>query len=197
MRIIDVVCAVLLLIVLSPVMLVVALLVKRSSPGPVIFRQQRIGRDGQLFDVFKFRSMCDGTDLQLMTDDRLRGEYEKNNFKLQADDPRITPIGRIIRKTSLDELPQLFNVLRGEMSLVGVRPLLARELAIRSPYDQELYKQHTPGLTGLWQVEGRSSVGDDDRIELDRRFLEAWSPQQNLTLLARTPRAVLLGVGAH
>ena len=83
------------------------------------------------------------------------------------------------------------------MSLVGVRPLLARELALRSHYDQEMYMQHLPGLTGLWQVEGRSSVVDDDRAELDRQFLEAWSPQQNLALLVRTPRAVLLGVGAH
>jgi len=197
MRLIDVSFSVGLLILLSPVLLLIALLVKRSSPGPIVFRQQRIGSDGQLFDVLKFRSMCDGTDLQLLADPELRRQYEKNNFKLQADDPRITPVGRVIRKTSFDELPQLFNVLRGEMSLVGVRPLLARELALRSPYDQELYMQHTPGLTGLWQVEGRSSVGDDDRIELDRRFLETWSPQQNLGLLARTPRAVLLGVGAH
>ena len=197
MRLLDVIGALFLLIVLSPVVLLVALLVWRSSPGPVIFRQQRIGRNGQLFNVLKFRSMCDGTDLQLLTDPELRRRYEQNDFKLQADDPRITPVGRVIRKTSVDELPQLFNVLRGDMSLVGVRPLLARELALRSHYDQEMYMQHLPGLTGLWQVEGRSSVGDDARAELDRRFLEAWSPQQNLALLVRTPRAVLLGVGAH
>lgn len=197
MRLVDVVGALFLLIVLSPVVLLVALLVWRSSPGPVIFRQQRIGRNGRLFNVLKFRSMCDGTDLQLLTDPELCRRYEQNNFKLEADDPRITPVGRVIRKTSLDELPQLFNVLRGDMSLVGVRPLLPRELALRSRYDQEMYMHHLPGLTGLWQVEGRSSVGDDARVDLDRRFLEAWSPRQNLGLLARTPRAVLLGVGAH
>ena len=197
MRLVDVIGALFLLIMLSPVVLLVALLVWRSSPGPVIFRQQRIGRGGQLFNVLKFRSMCDGADLQLMSNPDLRRLYERNDFKLPADDPRITPIGRVIRRMSLDELPQLCNVLRGEMSLVGVRPIEAGQLALRSPYDQEMYMQHLPGLTGLWQVEGRSSIGDDARVELDRRFLETWSPQQNLALLVRTPRVVLLGVGAH
>ena len=94
-------------------------------------------------------------------------------------------------------MPQLFNVLRGEMSLVGVRPLLARELALRSPYDQELYALHTPGLTGLWQVEGRSSVGDDARVELDRRFLEDWSPRGNVNLLAPHAQSGAVRRGAH
>ena len=98
---------------------------------------------------------------------------------------------------SIDELPQLVNVLCGEMSLVGVRPLLARELALRSSYDQELYKLHAPGPTGLWQVQGRSSIGVDARVELDRRFLEERSPRRNLSLLLRTPKAVLRGCGAH
>ena len=129
MRVLDVIGAVLLLLVFSPVLAVVAILVKRSSPGPIIFRQERIGRNGVLFDVFKFRSMADGTDAEILNDPELRRRYEENDFKLGADDPRITPIGRFIRKTSLDELPQLFNVLRGEMSLVGVRPLLARACA--------------------------------------------------------------------
>jgi lipopolysaccharide/colanic/teichoic acid biosynthesis glycosyltransferase len=197
MRVIDVVAASLLLVLLSPVMAVVAILVKRSSPGPVIFRQERIGKDGRLFDVFKFRSMAAGTDVQVLNDPELRRRYEENNFKLDATDPRITRVGRVIRRTSLDELPQLVNVLRGEMSLVGVRPLLARELALRSPYDQELYALHRPGLTGLWQVEGRSSVGHEDRADLDRRYLEDWSAPANVGLLVRTPRAVLLGAGAH
>ena len=196
MRTIDVVCSLLLLVLLAPVMAVVAILVKRSSPGPFIFRQERVGRGGDVFEVFKFRSMADGTDRQVLDDPELRRRYEANDFKLQADDPRITPIGRFIRKTSLDELPQLFNVLRGEMSLVGVRPLLARELALRSPYDQELYALHAPGLTGLWQVEGRSMVGDDARVDLDRRFLEEWSRGPTVGLIMRTPGGVV-GVGAH
>lgn len=197
MRVVDVVAALVLLLVLSPVMAVVAVLVKRSSPGPIIFRQERIGRNGQLFDVFKFRSMADGTQERVLTDPVLRREYEQNDFKLPSNAACITPVGRVIRKTSLDELPQLWNVVRGEMSLVGVRPLLARELALRSSYDQELYALHTPGLTGLWQVEGRSTVGDDARAELDRRFLEEWSPRANVILLVRTPKVVLCGAGAH
>jgi lipopolysaccharide/colanic/teichoic acid biosynthesis glycosyltransferase len=197
MRAIDVVGALVLLVLFSPVMAVVAILVKRSSPGAIIFRQERIGKDGRLFDVFKFRSMAAGTDAQVLNDPELRRRYEQNNFKLDAADPRITRVGRVIRKTSLDEMPQLVNVLRGDMSLVGVRPLLARELALRSPYDQELYALHRPGLTGLWQVEGRSSVGHEDRADLDRRYLECWSAPANVGLLIRTPRAVLCGAGAH
>lgn len=197
MRTLDVACALVLLLVLSPLMAIVAILVKRSSPGPVIFRQQRIGKDGELFDVLKFRSMADGTHEQVLSDPELRRQYEQNDFKLPPDASCITPVGRVLRKTSIDELPQLVNVLRGEMSLVGVRPLLARELALRSCYDQELYMLHAPGLTGLWQVEGRSSIGDDARVELDRRFLEEWSPRGNVNLLLLTPKAVLCGVGAH
>lgn len=197
MRIIDVVGAVLLLFASIAVMAVVAVLVKRSSPGPVIFRQRRVGKNGEQFDVFKFRSMADGTHEQVLSNPELCREYEQNEFKLRADDPRITSIGRWIRRASIDELPQLFNVLRGEMSLVGVRPIEDRQLRLRSTYDQELYGLHAPGLTGLWQVEGRSLIGADVRVDLDRRFLEEWSPQRNLHLLVRTPRAVLFGAGAH
>ena len=197
MRAIDVVGAVLLLVAFGAVMVVVAVLVARSSPGPIIFRQRRVGKDGQHFDVFKFRSMADGTHEQVLSNPELCREYEQNEFKLPADDPRITPVGRWIRRTSIDELPQLFNVLRGEMSLVGVRPIEDRQLKLRSTYDQELYGLHAPGLTGLWQVEGRSLIGADVRVELDRRFLEEWSPWRNVNLLLRTPRAVVRGAGAH
>ena len=197
MRTIDVVGALCLLVIVSPVLAVVALLVKRSGPGPIIFRQDRIGSSGEPFRMLKFRSMADGTHLEVLNDAELRRQYEQNEFKLAADDPRITPLGRVIRRSSLDELPQLWNVLRGEMSLVGVRPIEAGQLAMRSRYDQELYSSHRPGLTGLWQVEGRSSIGDDHRVELDRRFLTDWSPRQNLALLMRTPRVVLRGAGAH
>jgi lipopolysaccharide/colanic/teichoic acid biosynthesis glycosyltransferase len=197
MRVVDVACAAVMLVLLSPVMVAVAVAVRRSSLGPIIYRQERIGKDGRLFNVFKFRSMTVGTDVAVLADEESRRRYEENDFKLDPADPRITAVGRFIRATSLDELPQLFNVLRGDMSLVGVRPLLARELALRSRHDQELYSLYRPGLTGLWQVEGRSLVGNEVRSDLDRRYLESWSPMTNVRLLARTPRVVLRRAGAH
>ena len=197
MRTIDVIGSLLLILLLSPLMLLLALLVKRSSPGPAIFRHERIGRGGVPFVMLKFRSMSEGTHQRVLQDPELRRTYEANGFKLAAGDPSITPLGRVIRRTSLDELPQLFNVLRGEMSLVGVRPIEDGQLRARSPYDQDLYTVHRPGVTGLWQVEGRSLVGDEARADLDRRYLESWSAGRNLGLIVRTPRAVLLGAGAH
>jgi exopolysaccharide production protein ExoY len=168
-----------------------------TSHGPAIFRQSRVGLGAQSFEVLKFRTMDDGTHDHVLNDPDLRRSYETNDFKLPSDDPRITRVGRFLRRTSLDELPQLVNVLRGQMSLVGVRPLLPQELQIRSRHDRELYAHHRPGLTGLWQIEGRSTVGDSDRIELDRRYLEGWSVRSNVKILLRTPRAVLFGAGAH
>ncbi|WP_395156886.1 sugar transferase [Ilumatobacter sp.] len=196
-RAIDVVAATILLVVSAPVMAVIALLVKLTSPGPAIFRQQRVGLGGELFEVLKFRTMANGTHAAVLDDPELRALYELNDFKLASDDPRITKIGRFLRRTSLDELPQLVNVLRGQMSLVGVRPLLQNELELRSRHDRDLYVHHRPGLTGLWQIEGRSSVGATDRIKLDRSYLENWSVRSNVKILLRTPRAVLFGHGAH
>ena len=144
-------------------MLLLAIAVKRSSPGPVFFRQERIGQNGRPFSVLKFRSMRTGAHADLVRDPIAHRRYQENGFKLDADDPRITPIGRFIRATSLDELPQLINVLAGEMSLVGIRPLLAEEVDLRSDYDRACYQAMKPGMTGLWQVSGRSSVGNCDR----------------------------------
>jgi lipopolysaccharide/colanic/teichoic acid biosynthesis glycosyltransferase len=197
MRVFDLVGAAGLLAVFSPVILAAAVLVKVTTPGPVIFRQKRVGQSGALFEVLKLRTMVDGTHERVLADPELRQQYEANDFKLPEDDPRITKVGRFLRKTSLDELPQLVNVLRNEMSLVGVRPLLPAELARRPSNDQRLYAQHLPGMTGLWQVEGRATVTDDERLSLDRRYLADWSVRQNLLILLRTPHAVLLGSGAH
>jgi lipopolysaccharide/colanic/teichoic acid biosynthesis glycosyltransferase len=197
MRVIDVVGAVVLLVVFSPVILVASVLVKTTSPGPVIFRQERVGRAGQHFTVLKFRTMADGTHDEVHADPEVLRLYRENDFKLPPDDPRITSIGRWLRKTSLDELPQLVNVLRGEMALVGVRPLKPEELALRSSFDQALYGLHRPALTGLWQVEGRSHVGGDTRVELDRRCLMERGVGSTIKILLLTPRVVLRGVGAH
>jgi lipopolysaccharide/colanic/teichoic acid biosynthesis glycosyltransferase len=195
-RCVDVVASLAVVVILAPVLVLVGILVKRSSPGPVFFRQIRVGRGGREFKVWKFRTMQDGTHQTVLADPALRAEYENNDFKMQEDDPRITKIGKKLRKSSIDELPQLINVIKGEMSLVGVRPLLPQELALRSDYDRSLYERYRPGVTGLWQVEGRSNVKAIQRIELDRRYLEHWSSWTNLKLILQTPRAVLLGNGA-
>ena len=197
MRCIDVVAASLSLVLVSPIALVVSVLIATTSRGPVIFRQQRVGGGGKLFEVLKFRTMVHGTHLEVHADPVARSLYEENDFKLPADDLRITRVGRFLRKTSFDEVPQLVNVVRGEMSLVGVRPLLERELALRPELDQQLYRNHLPGLTGLWQVGGRSMVGEHDRFALDRVYLQTWSVRSNIVILFRTPLAVLRGSGDH
>ena len=176
---------------------VLALGVKLTSRGPVLFVQRRDGHGGDPFDVYKFRTMRDGTHREVLDDEAARQAYHDNDFKLPPDDPRITAIGRLLRKTSLDELPQLVNVLRGEMSIVGVRPLLAEEVAMRPAYDQALYRTKRPGMTGLWQVEGRSTVQKIDRLHLDRRYLEEWSVWGDVKIAARTPFAVLRISHAH
>ena len=134
---------------------------------------------------------------RVLSDPELRRRYEDNNFKLPADHAHITGGGRWLRETSLGELPQLENVLRGEMALVGERPLKPEELALRDRYDRELYCRHRPSLTGLRQVHGRSAIGGDHRIELDRECLEQWGVWWNLKILLRTPAVVLCGDGAH
>ncbi len=191
-RTIDIVVALVALVVFAMPMAVVALLVAATSRGGVFFAQTRVGRNGDPITVYKFRSMCDGAHDLLHTNEDLRSQYLANDFKLDGDaDPRITKIGRVLRKTSLDELPQLLNVLRGDMSLVGIRPLLYEELAIRPRHDQHLYRLMRPGMTGLWQVGGRSSVDAGDRIDLDRQYVEQWSIGSDLKILCRTPLAVL------
>jgi lipopolysaccharide/colanic/teichoic acid biosynthesis glycosyltransferase len=196
-RSLDVLAAVAGLVLLSPVLVVIAISIKLTSPGAVLFRQQRVGVGGELFEVKKFRTMCDGAHAEILADDELNARYRANDFKLPLDDPRITRVGGVLRRTSLDELPQLLNVLVGEMSLVGVRPILTEEVALRPRYDQALYRTLPPGMTGLWQVEGRSTVQKDDRLQLDRSYLEQWSLWQDVKILARTPAAILRTSHAH
>jgi len=175
----------------------IAAAIKATSRGPVLFTQERVGHDGEPFRIYKFRTMRDGTADELAGDSDRYAEYQSNGFKLLPDDPHITMIGRWLRRTSVDELPQLVNVFRGQMSIVGIRPLLAEELALRPAYDQALYRQMRPGVTGLWQVEGRSTLATDDRLDLDRRYLETWSPLSDVTIMLRTPRALLRTSHAH
>jgi exopolysaccharide biosynthesis polyprenyl glycosylphosphotransferase len=182
------------LMLLSPVFAAIAVLVKRSSRGPVFYRQERIGKDGRPFRMTKFRSMVTDADL-LLIDLRSSNEAQGPLFKVRAD-PRVTPIGRVLRRYSLDELPQLLDVVRGSMSLVGPRPPLPSEVAVygRDDHRRLLVK---PGITGLWQVSGRSDLSWEDSVRLDLYYVENWSFTGDLAILARTLKAVLGGSGAY
>jgi Undecaprenyl-phosphate galactose phosphotransferase WbaP len=198
-RVFDVTASGAALLLLSPLLLYVAWRIRRESPGPALFKQQRIGLNGAEFGIFKFRSMVLHADKVLEgwkhTNPSLWAEYVQSNFKL-ANDPRITPIGRFIRRTSIDELPQLINVFLGHMSLVGPRPLLARELdAYGSSID--VYTNVRPGISGLWQISGRSSTTFDTRIALDRWYIRNWSFWHDIVILFKTVKVVFRTEGAY
>lgn len=205
-RVLDVVGAFIALVLFSPIMLAAAVAVATTSRGPVIFRQTRIGKDGAPFVFYKFRSMKADADDRIhrhyvasLIEGKLgeinQGDAGRPVYKMMGD-PRITPVGRFLRKTSIDELPQLFNVIKGEMSLVGPRPPL--------PYEAEKYQswhlrrilRARPGITGLWQVEGRSATSFDDMVRLDLRYIRAQSIWQDLKILLKTVKAVLARHGA-
>ena len=181
------------LVVISPLLLVLALAIKLQDGGPVIFKQTRIGRSGAEFTMYKFRSMRIGAENELASLME-RNQGKGGLFKL-SDDPRITRLGRFLRSFSLDELPQLMNVLNGTMSLVGPRPHLAHELALM-PAHSSRRALVTPGLTGLWQVSGRSHLEGDEAVQLDLRYVENWSLTLDLLILWKTFSAVLRRVGA-
>jgi lipopolysaccharide/colanic/teichoic acid biosynthesis glycosyltransferase len=186
-RAFDLLFATVCITLLAPVYLILAALVKLSGPGPIIFRQRRIGFRCNQFDMYKFRTMHDGAHLK---EKELAEKAGKSFLKLKHD-PRVTPIGRILRKYSLDELPQLFNVLEGTMSLVGPRPLLVSDLD-KLPRRSGLSRFSTPpGITGLWQVSGRSSCSDLKRMRLDRHYVEHWSFGLDMEILLRTIEVVL------
>jgi lipopolysaccharide/colanic/teichoic acid biosynthesis glycosyltransferase len=187
-RALDVVGSTLLIILLAPLWLAIALLIKADSPGPILFRQRRIGRDGQPFGMLKFRTMVDGADARKPALLHLNNAAD-GLFKIN-DDPRVTRIGRWLRGTCLDELPQLLHVATGKMSLVGPRPLVPEEDAqIRGVYRERLLVR--PGMTGPWQVEGASAIPIHGMVLLDRYYIEEWSVWLDLTLLARTAWIVL------
>ncbi|HEX6499406.1 MAG TPA: sugar transferase [Micromonosporaceae bacterium] len=192
--VLDKVLAALALVLLMPVLVAIAIAVRRDSPGPVIFRQTRIGLHGRPFTVFKFRSMVVGAE-RLLADLATVNETDGPLFKMR-DDPRVTRVGRVLRRWSLDELPQLVNVLRGEMSLVGPRPPLPHEVA---RYDGDVRRRLLvrPGLTGLWQVSGRSDLAWRDGVRLDLYYVENWSIATDLVILWQTVGAVLRRRGAY
>lgn len=186
----DWIGATLLTVLLSPVLLTVAALVKATSPGPVIYRQERIGKDGRPFSMFKFRSMHVGAHERLAEVLAAEGVAAVGAFYKPKNDPRVTKVGRVLRKYSLDELPQLFNVITGTMSLVGPRPQIADEVA---GYDRAAHRRLRvkPGLTGLWQVSGRSSLDPGQAMRLDVQYVENWSVAGDLLILLRTLHTVV------
>ncbi len=193
-RAIDLLGAAVGLLVLSPLMAALALAVRIDSPGPAIFRQERVGRGGRTFTCLKFRTMVRDAEAQL---DALRDRNEADGplFKIK-DDPRRTRVGKFLRRTSLDELPQLWNVLRGEMSLTGPRPAIPAEVAQYEPWHLRRLEV-SPGISGMWQVSGRSDVGFDEMVLLDIYYIENWSPLLDLRIILKTIPVALFGKGAY
>jgi lipopolysaccharide/colanic/teichoic acid biosynthesis glycosyltransferase len=206
-RIIDIVGSTLALILLAPLFLVLAIVIKMTSKGPILFRQQRVGQLGARFEFLKFRSMA------VSTDEGIHKEYVQNFIAGKAQpaagvgdqkvvykitsDPRVTWIGRFMRRTSLDELPQFWNVLEGKMSLVGPRPAIPYEIDSYDIWHRRRLLEAKPGITGLWQVHGRSRTTFDEMVRLDLQYSRTWSLLLDLKILLQTPPAVILGDGAY
>lgn len=205
-RTIDIVGSLFFLLVFSPLLLVIAILIKMDSQGPVLFRQMRLGQYGKTFTFLKFRSMYVNSDASIHRDyvtqliagrDVARSDAaNKRVFKI-VDDPRVTSIGRVLRKTSLDELPQFFNVLKGEMSLIGPRPPVPYEFERYAIWHRRRIMEVKPGISGLWQVSGRSKTTFDEMVRLDLQYARTWSLWLDLKILLQTPRAVISGDGAY
>lgn len=181
------------MVALAPLFVMLGILVALEDGWPVIYRRRVVGREGE-FDAYKFRSMCKEADATLAANPALKGEFERN-FKLKHD-PRVTRVGTVLRKLSLDELPQLFNVLKGQMSLVGPRMICPEELEKYGSFGQLLLTVR-PGLTGYWQVHGRQRVNYEERVRMDLHYIKNWSLAMDLKILFKTPYAVLKREGAY
>jgi lipopolysaccharide/colanic/teichoic acid biosynthesis glycosyltransferase len=206
-QVMDIVGSALILIFCTPLLLIIAIAIKASSKGPVLFRQQRVGQYGRYFTFLKFRSMHTGNDHSVheeyatkliagLVEHKPSNGNDKGIYKL-TNDTRVTRFGKFLRRTSLDELPQLVNVLKGDMSLVGPRPAIPYELAAYQTWHRRRVLEVKPGITGLWQVTGRSTVTFDEMVRLDLRYATSWSPWLDIKILMRTPRAVIGGAGAR
>lgn len=193
-RALDVVLSALLLVLLSPLLLLALLVVKMTSRGPAIFVQKRVGHRCGEFDMYKLRTMFAGAE---RLEDRLAQKLQGRTFLKIKNDPRTTPVGRFLRKYSIDELPQLYNVVRGEMSLVGPRPLLLSDFRKFPKREQMRRFSVKPGMTGLWQVSGRSACTDEERIRLDLEYVDRWSHWLDLEILARTIPVAISARGAN
>jgi lipopolysaccharide/colanic/teichoic acid biosynthesis glycosyltransferase len=199
-RALDIVGSIVALLLFSPLLILIPIIIKFSSPGPILFRQQRLGYGGRPFTFYKYRSMYVNNDESIHKQymkDFIAGEdvRQKGQYKL-ADDPRITPIGRLLRKTSLDELPQLFNVLKGEMSLVGPRPAIPYEVQLYRLWHRRRLLQAKPGITGIWQVKARSQSDFDTMVRLDIDYIHQQSFWLDVKLIVLTPLSMLTARGA-
>jgi lipopolysaccharide/colanic/teichoic acid biosynthesis glycosyltransferase len=198
-RALDLMVAMLLAVIFLPIWIVVPILVKLTSPGRVLYSHKRVGQNGTTFAMFKFRSMVlDADDILHKADKELLEKFKAHDWKLEAkDDPRITPLGRILRALTIDEFPQLLNVFRGEMSMVGPRAYLQRELDDQlkkypgSKADIKVVLTAKPGITGLWQVSGRNEVTFDKRAALDAEYVKGASLWKDLMILLKTPKAMI------
>jgi lipopolysaccharide/colanic/teichoic acid biosynthesis glycosyltransferase len=196
-RALDVTMTLVSLPLVAVLVLVIGALVAATSRGPVFFKQERVGLGGSRFRMVKFRTMLVDAEERLRRDPALWNDYVRNDFKLpNGRDPRVTPVGRFLRRSSLDELPQLFNVLRGQMSLVGPRPIVPEEVE-KYGDERDAYTAVKPGITGWWQVNGRSGVGYPQRVDLDREYASSWTFWLDVSILLRTPLTVLRARGAH
>ena len=197
-RTVDITASAAALLLLSPVFLVTSLAIRKDSDGPAMFTQKRIGKDGKLFEIYKFRTMVPDADKKLFEmlekDEKAREEYKLN--KKLKNDPRITKLGNFLRKTSIDELPQLINVLKGDMSLVGPRPYLPREIKDMGEYYDTIIESK-PGITGLWQVSGRSNTTFEQRLEFDKEYTENKGFLYDMGLLTKTVGVVVKKNGAE
>jgi len=206
-RVMDIAGSLLLLLLLSPVLAAIAVAIQLTSKGPVIFRQERLGQFGKRFECLKFRTMFADNDPRIHREyvqSFIAGKVQEENasaagaavYKIK-DDPRVTPVGRLLRRTSFDEIPQFWNVLRGEMALVGPRPPLPYEFEAYDFWHRRRVLEVKPGVTGLWQVMGRSRTSFDDMVRMDLRYCQRWSLWLDLKILLATPMAVFMGHGAY
>jgi len=208
-RTIDIFCSLFVLVFFSPIFFGIAMLIKLTSQGPVFFRQERIGLLGKKFMFFKFRSMYVDNDPSIHKEfvkslihgqqsrtGGKKGPVKSNTYKITSD-PRVTPAGQFLRKTSLDELPQFFNVLKGQMSLVGPRPPIPYEYVEYDVWHRKRLVEMKPGITGLWQVKGRSSTTFDDMVRMDLQYIKEWSLWMDMRILLKTPWVALKGKGAY
>jgi lipopolysaccharide/colanic/teichoic acid biosynthesis glycosyltransferase len=197
-RLLDIAASTIFLVLTLPVMLIVAGFIRLDSPGPALYRQTRVGRGGRPFKLFKLRTMRKDSDAVLAEYLRQNPEQEEEwrSYRKLKEDPRVTRLGRFLRKYSLDELPQLFNVLRGNMSLVGPRPVVFEETRSFGEHGPIVFSMR-PGLTGLWAVSGRNEVSYDERAQMESRYVQDWTLLLDFQIILRTVPAVLTGHGAY
>jgi len=194
----DKIFSLIVIILISPILLIVTFLIMFNDGFPIFFRQKRVGKDGKLFKIYKFRTMVKNAETILRNNDKLFSEYVKNGYKIDANrDPRLLSFGKFMRSTSIDELPQFFNVIRSEMSVVGPRPVVEKELDDLYGSQKDIYLSLKPGITGLWQVSGRSTVKDSERVALDIQYANTKNIFLDVKIIFKTVIEVFKRTGAY